>query len=74
MLHKQFDMAQKIGTTRRLDPHERIAELGSASVPFRFNTNCVVFSEDAFALEKNYTKHFIVKGLIVLILEKNFLM
>ena len=48
----------KIGTTRRLDPHERIAELSGASVPFKMLTYGVVFSEDAFALEAKMHKHF----------------
>lgn len=48
----------KIGVTRRLDPQDRIDELGSASVPFRFNKNCVIFSEDAFALESQLHKVF----------------
>lgn len=48
----------KIGVTRRLNPQDRIDELGSASVPFRFNTNCIVFSEDAFALENKLHKAF----------------
>lgn len=42
----------KIGMTRRLDPQDRINELGSASVPFRFDTHSFIFSEDAVALEK----------------------
>jgi hypothetical protein len=37
----------KIGMTRRLDPHERIRELGDASVPFEFDVHAVIFSEDA---------------------------
>lgn len=48
----------KIGTTRRLDPHERIKELSSASVPFKFNTHAVIFAEDAFALENQLHKQF----------------
>lgn len=48
----------KIGVTRRLDPQDRIDELGSASVPFHFNKNCVIFSEDAFALEHQLHKAF----------------
>ena len=48
----------KIGTTRRLDPYERINELGSASVPFKFNTHAVLFAEDAFALENQLHKYF----------------
>jgi hypothetical protein len=41
----------KIGMTRRLDPQDRIRELGDASVPFRFDTHALVFSEDAVGLE-----------------------
>jgi hypothetical protein len=35
----------KIGMTRRLEPDTRIRELGHASVPFRFDTHALVFSE-----------------------------
>lgn len=41
----------KIGMTRRLDPQERIDELGSASVPFKFDVHSFIFSKDAVALE-----------------------
>ncbi len=41
----------KIGMTRRLDPTERVDELGDASVPFRFDTHAMIFSEDAPKLE-----------------------
>lgn len=41
----------KIGMTRRIDPQERINELGSASVPFKFDVHSFIFSEDAIALE-----------------------
>lgn len=41
----------KIGMTRRLNPQERIDELGSASVPFRFDVHSFVFSDDAVGLE-----------------------
>lgn len=41
----------KIGLTRRLDPMERVRELGDASVPFRFDVHALVFSEDAVSLE-----------------------
>ncbi|MDO4296585.1 MAG: DUF4041 domain-containing protein, partial [bacterium] len=41
----------KIGMTRRLDPQERIDELGSASVPFNFDVHAMIFSDDAPALE-----------------------
>ena len=45
------DQVFKIGMTRRLDPQERIDELGSASVPFKFDVHSFIFSEDAVALE-----------------------
>lgn len=41
----------KIGMTRRLDPMERIDELGDASVPFKFDVHAMIFSDDAPALE-----------------------
>ena len=45
------DKVFKIGMTRRLDPQDRINELGSASVPFKFDVHCFIFSEDAVSLE-----------------------
>ncbi|MCA1367191.1 DUF4041 domain-containing protein [Bradyrhizobium sp. BRP14] len=42
----------KIGLTRRLDPADRIRELGDASVPFVFDTHAIIYSEDAPALER----------------------
>lgn len=42
----------KIGMTRRINPQERIDELGSASVPFRFDVHSFIFSDDAVGLEK----------------------
>lgn len=41
----------KIGMTRRLEPQERINELGNASVPFKFDVHSFIFSEDAVGLE-----------------------
>lgn len=41
----------KIGMTRRLDPMDRINELGDASVPFKFDVHAIIFSEDAPSLE-----------------------
>ncbi|RSM56022.1 DUF4041 domain-containing protein [Amycolatopsis sp. WAC 01376] len=41
----------KIGMTRRLEPMDRVRELGDASVPFRFDVHGLFFSEDAVALE-----------------------
>ena len=41
----------KIGMTRRLDPMERVTELGDASVPFPFDVHAMIYSEDAPGLE-----------------------
>ena len=41
----------KIGMTRRLEPQDRIDELGDASVPFTFDVHAMIFSDDAPALE-----------------------
>lgn len=41
----------KIGMTRRLDPMERVDELGDASVPFNFDVHAMIFTEDAPGLE-----------------------
>ena len=41
----------KIGMTRRLEPMDRVKELGDASVPFEFDVHAMIFSEDAPALE-----------------------
>jgi hypothetical protein len=48
----------KIGMTRRLDPMERIDELGDASVPFWFDVHAMVFSKDAPALEATLHERF----------------
>ena len=41
----------KIGMTRRLEPQDRVDELGDASVPFNFDVHAMIFSDDAPALE-----------------------
>ena len=48
----------KIGMTRRLEPLERIDELGDASVPFEFDVHALIFSENAPALEAKLHEHF----------------
>lgn len=48
----------KIGMTRRLEPMDRINELGSASVPFKFDVHALIFSEDAPTLEATLHRHF----------------
>lgn len=42
----------KVGMTRRLNPQDRVNELGDASVPFKFDVHSFIFSEDAVGLEK----------------------
>lgn len=48
----------KIGMTRRLDPMDRVAELGDASVPFNFDVHAMIFSDNAPALEAALHKAF----------------
>lgn len=46
------DSVFKIGMTRRLNPIDRINELGGASVPFTFDIHSFIFSDDAVGLEQ----------------------
>lgn len=48
----------KIGMTRRLDPTERVDELGDASVPFAFDIHAMIFSDNAPALESALHRAF----------------
>jgi septal ring factor EnvC (AmiA/AmiB activator) len=48
----------KIGMTRRLEPLDRVRELGDASVPFRYDVHAMVFSDDAVGLETHLHRHF----------------
>jgi len=48
----------KIGVTRRLEPEERVDELGDASVPFDFDIHALIFSEDAPTLENALHRAF----------------
>jgi hypothetical protein len=48
----------KIGMTRRLEPLDRVRELGDASVPFPFDVHALYFSSDAIALENELHKAF----------------
>lgn len=41
----------KIGMTRRLEPMDRVDELGDASVPFNFDVHAMIFTDDAPGLE-----------------------
>ena len=48
----------KIGLTRRQNPQDRVDELGSASVPFRFDVHTLHFAHDAVRLERDLHKKF----------------
>ncbi|MCC2030533.1 DUF4041 domain-containing protein [Microbacterium sp. YMB-B2] len=48
----------KIGLTRRLDPMDRVNELGDASVPFRFDVHALFFADDAVAIETMLHQEF----------------
>lgn len=48
----------KIGMTRRLEPLDRVRELGDASVPFLFDVHAIIYSDDAPALEKQLHRAF----------------
>src|SRR5690554_2804820 len=48
----------KIGMTRRLEPSDRVKELGDASVPFDFDVHAMIYSDDAPALEKALHRRF----------------
>ena len=53
----------KIGMTRRLEPLDRVKELGDASVPFRFDVHAMIYSENAPKLENQLHKAFNKKRL-----------
>jgi hypothetical protein len=49
----------KIGLTRRLEPLDRVQELGSASVPFAFDVHAMIYTDDAPALEAALHRRFL---------------
>ena len=62
----------KIGMTRRLDPQDRINELGNASVPFKFDVHSFIFSDDASDLETELHKRLNDKRVNKVNLRKEF--
>lgn len=62
----------KIGMTRRLEPLDRIRELGDASVPFKFDVHALVYSENAPALENELHKAFYNKSVNLINFRKEF--
>lgn len=62
----------KIGLTRRLEPLERVNELGDASVPFQFDVHGLFFSEDAVTIETELHRHFADRKVNQVNLKKEF--
>jgi hypothetical protein len=62
----------KIGMTRRLEPMDRVKELGDASVPFPFDVHAIIYAEDAPALETALHREFRSQRLNAVNLRKEF--
>ncbi|UFH36560.1 DUF4041 domain-containing protein [Flavobacterium acetivorans] len=62
----------KIGMTRRLEPSDRVYELGNASVPFKFDIHAMIYSEEARSLENELHKAFEDKKINMLNYRKEF--
>ncbi len=66
------DNVFKIGMTRRLNPQDRVDELGSASVPFKFDVHSFIFSDNASDLETELHKRLNDKRVNKVNLRKEF--
>ncbi len=62
----------KIGMTRRVNPDDRIKELGDASVPFIFDTHAMIYTEDAPAMETELHKRFHARRVNAVNMRKEF--
>lgn len=62
----------KIGLTRRLEPLDRVRELGDASVPFRFDVHAMIYSENAPELEAKIHNKFDYKRINMVNSRKEF--
>ena len=62
----------KIGMTRRLEPLERVKELGAAPVPFPFDVHAMIYSEDAPALESKLHRCFASRRVNLVNLRREF--
>lgn len=62
----------KIGMTRRLDPIDRVRELGDASVPFKFDIHAMIYSDEARTLEYELHKAFSDKKVNMLNYRREF--
>jgi hypothetical protein len=66
------DNMVKIGMTRRLDPYDRVRELGDASVPFHYDVHALIFSEDAVGLETRLHHEFADRRVNLVNLRREF--
>lgn len=66
------DGIYKIGMTRRLEPMDRIKELGDASVPFPFDVHGMIYSENAPELEGRLHQEFANKSVNLINARKEF--
>lgn len=66
------DRVVKIGLTRRLDPMDRVRELGDASVPYRFDVHVLIFSDDAVGLETALHQQFADRRLNLVNIQREF--
>jgi hypothetical protein len=62
----------KIGMTRRLEPTDRVDELGDASVPFPFDVHAMIYADDAPKLENLLHRHFAARRVNMMNLRKEF--
>ena len=62
----------KIGMTRRLEPMDRIDELGDASVPFNFDVHALIFTDDAPGLEASLHQAFADRKLNIINTRREF--
>lgn len=62
----------KIGLTRRLEPMDRVKELGDASVPFPFDVHAMIYTDDAPALETALHREFHAQRVNAVNLRKEF--
>lgn len=62
----------KIGMTRRLEPMDRVRELGDASVPFEFDVHAIIYSENAPELENKLHRRFDDKRVNLVNYKKEF--
>ncbi len=62
----------KIGLTRRLEPMDRVKELGDASVPFPFDVHAMIYVDDAPSLEAALHREFHAQRVNAVNLRKEF--